>query len=151
MKITQWQILYCWPMKITFDFIFFISHMTYCMQPLNLGIFQFYRHWYNVVIQKPFAKFNTEYLLIRFFQNFIKISSKFGTIFSKHPTFGLFSKNLICGLSMEIYVMNKWKNLLAQNSMAHLNIPFRYCIKNDCMGKTENLLSFFQFFNFYNF
>ena len=45
-----------------------IPHLTHCMQPLDVGIFQPYKHWHDVAIQESFAEFSTEYPLTRFFK-----------------------------------------------------------------------------------
>lgn len=29
---------------------FYLFYMIYCMQPFDVGIFQFYKHWYNVTV-----------------------------------------------------------------------------------------------------
>ena len=50
-----------------------ISHLTHCMQLLNVEIFQSYKHWHDVAIQKAFEEFNIEYSFFRFCHDFIKI------------------------------------------------------------------------------
>ena len=50
-----------------------ISHLTHCMQPLNVEIFQSYKHWHDVVIKKSVAKFNVDYFMTRFCQDLSKI------------------------------------------------------------------------------
>ena len=50
-----------------------ISHLTHCMQFLDVEIFQSYKHWHDVAIQKAFKEFNIEYSLFHFCHNFIKI------------------------------------------------------------------------------
>ena len=50
-----------------------IFHLTHCMQFLNVGIFQHYKHYHDVAIQNVMIEFNVEYFLIRFCQNLIWI------------------------------------------------------------------------------
>ena len=38
-----------------------IPHLTHCMQPLDVGIFQPYKHWHNVAIRDSLAGLSTEY------------------------------------------------------------------------------------------
>ena len=37
-----------------------IPHLTHCMQPLDVGVFQPYKHWHDKAIQDVLAEFNTE-------------------------------------------------------------------------------------------
>jgi DDE superfamily endonuclease len=38
-----------------------IPHLTHCMQPLDVGIFQPYKHWHDVAIQDALANLEVEY------------------------------------------------------------------------------------------
>ncbi len=38
-----------------------ISHLTHCMQSLDVGIFQLYKYWHNVTIQDSLAELNIKY------------------------------------------------------------------------------------------
>ena len=38
-----------------------IAHLTHCMQPLDVGIFQPYKHWHDVAIQDALANLDIEY------------------------------------------------------------------------------------------
>ena len=37
-----------------------IPHLTHCMQPLDVGVFQPYKHWHDKVIQDILAKINNK-------------------------------------------------------------------------------------------
>ena len=50
-----------------------ISHLIHCMQFLDVEIFQSYKHWHDIAIQKAFEEFNIEYSFFRFCHDFIKI------------------------------------------------------------------------------
>ncbi len=50
-----------------------ISHLTHCMQLLNVGVFQSYKHWHNKFIQEVIAELFIEYSINRFLQNLNKI------------------------------------------------------------------------------
>lgn len=50
-----------------------ISHLTHCIQPLDVEIFQPYKHWYNMAIQNAMTKFNLNYSTVRFCEKLIKI------------------------------------------------------------------------------
>ena len=69
---------------ITFEFIvlinqnhirfyLFIIYLTHCMQFLNVDIFQPFKHWHDVIIQKTIAESFVEYFVFHFLQNFIQI------------------------------------------------------------------------------
>jgi hypothetical protein len=63
----------------------FISHLTHCMQSLNVEIFRFYKHWHDVIIKEVIAKFFVEYSLIQFLSDFIKIKNNiFKSIIIRH-------------------------------------------------------------------
>lgn len=51
----------------------FISYLTHCMQPLDVGVFQPYKHWHDMAIQESLMEFNTEYALSQFFGDLTKI------------------------------------------------------------------------------
>ena len=73
-----------------------IPHLTHCMQPLDVGIFQPYKHWHDVAIQEAFAEFNTEYSLVRFCQDLTKIRNntfKASTIRSAFKKAGMWPVN----------------------------------------------------------
>ncbi len=38
-----------------------IPHLTHCMQPLDVGVFQPYKHWHDRAIQDALAKLSFEY------------------------------------------------------------------------------------------
>lgn len=72
----------------------FIAHLTHCMQPLDVGIFQPYKHWHDVAIQEAVAEFDLEYSLPRLCRDLTKIRNntfKNSTIRSafENPEFGL--------------------------------------------------------------
>jgi hypothetical protein len=63
----------------------FISHLIHCMQSLNVDIFQFYKHWHDVIIKKIIAKSFVEYSLIQFLNDLIKIKNNiFKSIIIRH-------------------------------------------------------------------
>lgn len=50
-----------------------ISYLTHYMQSLDIEIFQLYKHWYNMAIQKVISKLFIEYFLMQFLKNLTKI------------------------------------------------------------------------------
>ena len=50
-----------------------IAHLIHCMQFLDVGIFQSFKHWHDVTIQKTIAESLIEYFVPHFLQNLIKI------------------------------------------------------------------------------
>ena len=79
-----------------------IPHLTHCMQPLDVGVFQPYIHWHDVAIQDAIAEFNVEYTITRFCQDLTKIRDTY----SRNPLFNLPLKNLECGLLMRRNALN---------------------------------------------
>jgi hypothetical protein len=47
-----------------------IAHLTHCMQPLDVGVFQPYKNWHDIAIQDAIAEFST---LRRFLGDLTKI------------------------------------------------------------------------------
>lgn len=50
-----------------------IPHLTHCMQPLDVGVFQPYKHWHNVAIQEAISESFIEYSLTQFLKDLTKI------------------------------------------------------------------------------
>ena len=46
-----------------------IPHLTHCMQPLDVGIFQPYKHWHDVAIKEALASLDVEYGLRSFLRD----------------------------------------------------------------------------------
>ena len=57
------------------------------MQPLDMGVFQPYKHWHDKAIQDVLAEFNTEYSLTRFCQDLTKIRDNTFTSSNIRSTF----------------------------------------------------------------
>ena len=47
----------------------FLSHLTHCMQPLDVGIFQPYKHWHNKAVQSATESLDFEYSISSFFKD----------------------------------------------------------------------------------
>ena len=69
---------------------FLISHLTHCMQSLDVAVFQPYKHWHNDAIQQTMAEFNFEYFMTRFCEDLIKIRNN---IFKKIIILTIFEKS----------------------------------------------------------
>ena len=54
-------------------FYFLTSHLIHCIQFLNVGVFQIYKHWHDVVIQKKITTLFVEYSIFQFLKNFNKM------------------------------------------------------------------------------
>ena len=54
----------------------FIPHLTHCMQPLDVGIFQAYKHWHDVAIQEAIAESFIEYAIPQFLKDLIEIRNR---------------------------------------------------------------------------
>ncbi len=63
----------------------FISHLTHCMQSLNVGIFQSYKKWHDTIIKEVIAESFVEYSLTRFLRDLNKIrNNTFKSIIIRH-------------------------------------------------------------------
>ena len=46
-----------------------LAYMTHCMQPLDVGVFQPYKHWHDVAIKDALAGLDIEYSLRSFLRD----------------------------------------------------------------------------------
>ena len=75
----------------------FISHLTHCMQSLDVEVFNFYKHWHNKAIKDFMTKFNIEYFILRFCEDLDKIRRNIFKIFiiqSAFEDFGMWFVNV---------------------------------------------------------
>ena len=67
-----------------------ISHLTYCMQSLNVDVFQSYKHWHNRAIQNALAELSFEYDIQFFLHDLFTI---WANIFKKTTIQHVFKKS----------------------------------------------------------
>ncbi len=73
-----------------------ISHLTHCMQSLDVGIFQFYKHWHDQVIQDAVVTSFVKYSIEQFLHDLTKIRNhtfKSSTIWHAFEKFQMWSVN----------------------------------------------------------
>ena len=46
-----------------------IPHLTHCMQPLDVGVFQLYKHWHDIAIENALSSLDIEYSLRSFLRD----------------------------------------------------------------------------------
>jgi hypothetical protein len=54
----------------------FPAHLTHCMQPLDVGVFQSYKHWHNKAIQCALETLDFDYTISSFLRDLSEIRSK---------------------------------------------------------------------------
>jgi hypothetical protein len=52
-----------------------ISHLTHCMQSLNVAVFQFYKHWHDQIIQNAVFTSFVKYSIEQFLNDLTKIKN----------------------------------------------------------------------------
>jgi hypothetical protein len=70
----------------------FPSHLTYVLQPLNVGMFQPYKHWHKKAVQHAMRNLNLDYNIASFMQDLTEIRAetfKAGTIYSAFRKAGM--------------------------------------------------------------
>jgi hypothetical protein len=78
-----------------------ISHLTHCMQSLNVRIFQDYKHWHDVTIHKIIAKSFVKYDLSQFLNDLTKIKNNtFKSLKIRH----VFRDSRMWSISSSIYI-----------------------------------------------
>ena len=86
-----------------------IPHLTHCMQFLNVGIFQTYKHWHDVAIQETIAMSSIEYTIPRFLKDLSKIRTN---VFKPSTIRHAFQKSGMWPINAEMCI----KQLLKYNS-----------------------------------
>jgi hypothetical protein len=76
-----------------------IAHLTHCMQPLDVSVFQPYKHWHDNAIQEAIAKFNVKYFMSQFCADLFKIR---GDIFKKSTIRSAFAKSGMWPIKEEV-------------------------------------------------
>ena len=71
----------------------FPPHLTHCMQPLDVGVFQSYKHWHSKAIQCALETLDFEYTISSFFGIWLKYDAKP----SKKRLFRMLLYRLGCG------------------------------------------------------
>ena len=70
----------------------FPSHLTYILQPLDVSVFQPYKHWHTKAVQHAMRNLNLDYNIASFMQDLHKIRTetfKKGTIHSAFQKAGI--------------------------------------------------------------
>jgi hypothetical protein len=70
----------------------FPSHLTYVLQPLNVGVFQPYKHWHKKAVQHAMRNLNLNYNIASFMRDLTEIRAetfKAGTIHSAFRKAGM--------------------------------------------------------------
>jgi DDE superfamily endonuclease len=98
-----------------------IAHLTHCMQPLDVGIFQLYKHWHDVAIKDVLAGLNVEYSLRSFLRDLTWICEqtfKKSTIRHAFRKSGMFPPD-----ATECLKQLKTFNLLKEKTESLLTLP----------------------------
>jgi hypothetical protein len=85
----------------------FPSHLTHVMQPLDVGVFQLYKHWYKKVIQHAMYNLDISYNIVFFLRDLTEIrynTFKIGTVKNAWKKAGIWPLNCKQTLAnMKIY------------------------------------------------
>jgi hypothetical protein len=74
----------------------FPSHLTHCMQPLDVGVFQPYKHWHKKAVQHAMRNLDVDYNIASFFRDLTEIRTntfKKGTILGAFREAGMWPIN----------------------------------------------------------
>jgi hypothetical protein len=53
--------------------IYFPSHLTHALQPLDVGVFRPWKHWHNMAIQRAIRSLDFQYTITSFFRDLVQI------------------------------------------------------------------------------
>lgn len=74
-----------------------LAHMTHCMQPLDVGVFQPYKHWHDKAINEAVAELHIDYTLRSFLSDLDWVRQKTfkkSTIISAFKKSGMYPPNI---------------------------------------------------------
>ena len=110
-----------------------IPHLTHCMQPLDIGIFQPYKHWHDVAIQDALLEFNTEYTVPQFLGDPTKLQAN---TFKESAIRHVFKKSdmwppdaIKCIEQLKIFNPNVQKDIIAGDHVPLSTVPLLIIVK----------------------
>jgi hypothetical protein len=81
-----------------------ISHLTHCMQSLDVSVFQSYKHWHDMIIQEVIVTWFVEYSVGPFLNDLTKIrNNTFKSSTIRHAL-----RNPVCGQSVKSNALSNW-------------------------------------------
>jgi hypothetical protein len=113
-----------------------ISHLTHCMQSLNVEIFQLYKHWHDQIIQNAVVTSFVKYSIGQFLNDLTKIrNNTFKSSIIRHvfEKFGMWSVNeKQCIKQLKHFVESYWltKEWIANCCLSNLDEKFISLYKN---------------------
>jgi hypothetical protein len=93
----------------------FPAHLTHCMQPLDVGIFQVYKHWHTRAIQSALETLDFDYTVSSFLRDLSEIRFK---TFTKQIVKGAFAKSGMWPVNSQ-----QVQDLMAKYMKAHTPSP----------------------------
>ena len=107
----------------TYEFVMFVNdnhihfyslifHLTHCMQSLNVGEFQTYKHWHDVAIQQTISRSFVKYTMFQFLRDFNKIYNNIFKSFTIHNTF---KNSEMWFINVDVWIKN-FKKYISNNS-----------------------------------
>ena len=85
----------------------FPAHLTHCIQPLDVRVFQPYKHWHNKAVQRATESLDFDYSIGSFFRDLPQIRSQAFTKFTIRSAFKKSGMYLLCK-SVTFKLMNKY-------------------------------------------
>jgi hypothetical protein len=79
----------------------FPSHLTYVLQPLDVGVFQPYKHWHKKAVQHTMRNLNLDYNIASFMQDLTEIRAE---TFKKGTIHNAFQKAGIWPISCKVAI-----------------------------------------------
>ena len=110
-----------------------IPHLTHCMQPLDVGVFQTYKHWHDVAIRETIATSFVEYSIPQFLKDLNKMrvnTFKSSTIQHAFQKTGMWPVNAnLCIEQLKTYSSKSCKEVKksAKNNSNHSSLPQLPC------------------------
>ena len=100
-------------------FFSFISHLTHIMQPLDVEIFRFYKHYHDKVLRKSVVNSFAEYSIAHFLNNLTQIRNN---IFSKDTIQHAFQKSEMWSINVNKCIKKFMKYSSSFMSSAEIDI-----------------------------
>src|SRR5580692_15904 len=104
----------------------FPAHLTQCMQPLDVGIFQVYKHWHTKAIQSALETLDFDYTVSSFLRDLSEIRFK---TFTKQIVKGAFAKSGMWPVNSQ-QVQDLWQYMKLAHQALNQTLYLSYRLKH---------------------
>jgi hypothetical protein len=104
----------------------FPVHLTHCMQPLDVGVFQSYKHWHNKAIQCALETLDFEYTILSFLRDLCEVQSK---TFKRTTIQNAFTTSAMWPINCQKVVQKMAKYIKTLKSLLYLHFLLKHRVQ----------------------